>query len=119
MNKVYTAANPATAHIIRGILESHGIASEVRGEALFSVRGELPMVGDTFPTVWIVHDTDRLKAQEVVDDFDSRLSGQNEDNQEAWICRNCGEQLESQFTACWQCETPRPDELPDGADKAA
>jgi hypothetical protein len=116
MKIIYTAADPATAHIVRGILASYGIDSEVRGEALFSVRGELPMVGDTFPTVWIVKDVDHLKAQEIVEDFDSRLSGKD-NNGASWTCGNCGEQLESQFTACWQCETPRPDILPESSGK--
>ena len=102
MKKIYTAANPADAHIVRGILESYEIDCEVRGESLFSVRGELPMVGDTFPTVWILHDEDGKEAQKIVDEIDRKRNGPSTENTH-WICDGCGETLESQFTACWQC----------------
>ncbi|WP_136796714.1 MULTISPECIES: putative signal transducing protein [Desulfosediminicola] len=108
MKKVYTAANPAEAHIVRGILESHNIIAEVRGEALFSVRGELPMVGDTFPTVWILQDSDHQQAINVVTEYDSKMKEEGTIG-EYWVCSSCGEQLEQQFTACWQCGTPRED----------
>lgn len=108
MKKVYTAANPAEAHIVRGILESYNIVSEVRGEALFSVRGELPMVGDTFPTVWIVDDHDHQQALEVVTEYDRKMKEGGAVG-ECWVCSNCGEQLEQQFTACWQCGAARED----------
>lgn len=105
---MYTAATPAEAHIVRGILETYNIIAEVRGEALFSVRGELPMVGDTFPTVWIVNDNDLQQAIEVVTEFDRKMKEEGT-VEEYWICSSCGEQLEQQFTACWQCGTSRPD----------
>lgn len=108
MKKVYTAANPAEAHIVRGILESHDIVAEVRGEALFSVRGELPMVGETFPTVWIVDEHDHQQAIQVVTEYDRKMKEEGATG-DHWVCSSCGEQLEQQFTACWQCGTPRPD----------
>lgn len=109
MKKIYTAANPADAHIVRGILEAHGIDCEVRGEALFSVRGELPMVGATFPTVWIFNDQDFAAAQGVVDAFDRKMQ-EHADASEHWTCTGCGEQLESQFTSCWQCGAVRDED---------
>jgi hypothetical protein len=34
MKKVFVARNPAEAHLVKGMLESHGIRAEVQGEAL-------------------------------------------------------------------------------------
>ncbi|WP_136808297.1 DUF2007 domain-containing protein [Desulfosediminicola flagellatus] len=109
MKKIYTAANPADAHIVRGILESYEIGCEVRGESLFSVRGELPMVGDTFPTVWIFNDEDFEEARKVVDEID-RKREEAPVVSESWNCSRCGETLESQFTACWKCGKSRKTE---------
>ena len=49
MRKVFIAAHPAEAHMVRGLLECEGIAAVVRGEALFSVRGLTPVTSDTLP----------------------------------------------------------------------
>lgn len=29
-----------------------------------------------------------------------------------WDCSRCGEAIEAQFGACWNCQTPRPEESP-------
>ena len=29
-----------------------------------------------------------------------------------WNCSGCGEAIESQFGACWNCQTPRPEKNP-------
>lgn len=26
---------------------------------------------------------------------------------DTWICRQCGEEIDPQFEACWNCQTPR------------
>jgi hypothetical protein len=30
---------------------------------------------------------------------------QSDARQTPWICTGCGEEIEPQFTQCWQCET--------------
>jgi len=42
MLKVYSAQHPTEAHLLKGILESYGITSEVRGEFLESVYVKKP-----------------------------------------------------------------------------
>ena len=51
MRRVFVAQHPAEAHLLKGLLESNGIPSEVRGEALFGVRGEIPFT-EAFPEIW-------------------------------------------------------------------
>jgi len=40
-----------------------------------------------------------------------------------WICKKCGERMESQFDSCWRCSMPRdpnqPDSPPDKTEAAA
>jgi hypothetical protein len=101
MKKVYTARNPADAHLLKGLLEGENIEVEVRGEFLYGVRGEVPITPDTCPSVWVMDDADYDRAMELVSSFrqeepPSPIKG------DAWRC-SCGEENESQFTECWSC----------------
>ena len=106
MKKVYTAKNPADAHLLKGLLEGENIETEVRGEFLFGVRGEVPITPDTCPSVWVMDDADYARAVELVSTFcEEELS--NPMKGEAWRC-SCGEENEGQFTECWSCGKARP-----------
>ena len=110
MKKVYTTGNIAEAHMLRGILASHGIASEVQGEALSSLWGALP-VEEMLPTVWIEDEGQLEIARQVIDDFERRCRlGEGETSADTWVCSNCGERLEGQFSACWRCGADRIDD---------
>ena len=102
--RAYVARNLAEAHLIAGFLQAEGITCEVRGEHLMGAYGELPITFDTLPSIWVAPD-DRLKARQRIDQaLHGRTAGAI-----GWVCPNCLERLEPQFTACWSCGTPRPD----------
>jgi Putative prokaryotic signal transducing protein len=103
VRRVHSARTVAAAHIVKAILDSEGISSEVRGEHLAGALGEAPLDVDTLPSVW-VSDSDAVRADELVREA---LSGQGPVS-EGWTCPNCGEELEGQFTECWQCGASRP-----------
>ena len=105
VRKVFVAQHPTEAHLLKGLLESQGIAAEVRGEALFSVRGEVPATPDTLPSVWVMDETQVARALEFVAEYERGTASTSE---HPWRCPNCGETLDPQFTACWQCGTARP-----------
>ena len=69
MKKVYVAKNPADAHLLKGLLEGENIETEVRGEFLNGVRGEVPITPDTCPSVWVMDDADYDRAMELVSTF--------------------------------------------------
>lgn len=99
MKQLHAARDALEAHLIRGVLTSHGIAAEVRGEYLTSGMGELPL---DVCSVWIHDDAQLTRARELLDNV---LSGNlaRELSGEGWTCGDCGESLEGQFTACWRC----------------
>lgn len=103
MHKLYTADNPFEAHLLRGFLEAHGVTAHVQGDILFSMRGELPMAMDTLPTVWVIHAGELARAELLLDEW--RCS--NKDGEPPWRCRQCGEECDGSFDACWQCGTVR------------
>jgi len=57
LRRVYVARHPTEAHFLKGLLASQGIEAEIRAEALFSARGELPVTSDTCPSVWVLDDS--------------------------------------------------------------
>lgn len=102
MRQVHIAQTLAEAHIIKGVLDAEGIASVVRGEHLVGIQGEIPVTADTLPSVW-VPDSDAERASQLVEEI---LQGSIQGD--AWTCPGCGEEIEGQFTECWQCGTSHP-----------
>lgn len=101
MKQVYTAANPLEAELVRGLLEARGIRATVRGEALFSLRGQVPMTADTLPTVWVDED-EFARGREIIADYLSDGTASRA-GARSWVCPRCREWLEPQFTSCWRC----------------
>lgn len=104
MKRVHVARHAPEAHLVRGFLEANGIEAQVRGEHLQSGWGELPV---DVCAVWIADDSLYERACRLVLAF-LRGDPAREFGGEAWRCPKCGERLEGQFTACWNCGTLRP-----------
>lgn len=113
--KVYTARDAMEAHFLKGLLEQDGIDATVMGESLAIARGDLPVTPETLPSVW-VRQEDAARAAPIVDVFiDSKAEDEDSDEDsvddlDSWTCSRCGESVEGQFTDCWNCEAPRPEE---------
>ena len=106
MRRVYLARHPTEAHFLKGLLAAQGIEAEIRGEALFSARGELPVTPETCPSVWVLDDSQLDRALLLIAEYDHR--GRSPDTLGVpWRCSSCGEELEPQFTECWRCGTAR------------
>ena len=108
MKKVYIAQDPSDAHFVAGILQEYGISCEVLGEDLWGARGALPLSPDTLPTVWIQDDNKIEQAEKLVRQYENKTLPVNTGG--PWQCPNCGEEIEAQYTDCWQCGTSRPEE---------
>jgi hypothetical protein len=100
MKKLTSSESLVMINHWKNILESEGIACELRNEHLGSVLGEVPFF-EVWPQLWIVNDLDFDRAQQLISD-DVLV----ESPMEQWQCRYCGETNEGQFGACWSCAKP-------------
>ena len=71
MTKIYSAQNAIDAHIVKGMLEQHGIQARVNGEYLQGGIGELPLID--LVTVSVAEE-DYEKALEVVREYENEES---------------------------------------------
>jgi hypothetical protein len=98
MKQVHAASDPMEANLIRGLLEARGIAAVVLEEG---------MIGD-FPAVWVVDDTDFLRARTLVAELSDRPNGAGTPVDD-WHCLRCGERIEASFAVCWRCGASHPE----------
>lgn len=105
MKRMFSAHSPAeegTAQLLKAELESAMIPCMVRNEQLSVGKGDIPFF-ECVPELWILKDEDYSKAKSIVDSV-LKTAAQP---QAAWVCPNCKESSEGQFTSCWKCGTER------------
>ncbi len=88
MKQVYSAQHPTEAHYIKGLLESQGIPCLVKGEALFGVRGELPLTVETAPSVWVTDISTFTQARELIEEYEKQHN-QPSSSKNNWVCTSC------------------------------
>lgn len=88
---------------MKSVLETRGIDSLVKNEFLAGGVGELPPT-ECWPEVWVLDDEFYDKAKAIVDALLVSREAEND-----WCCGQCGEQLEAQFSECWNCGQTRAD----------
>lgn len=101
-HQIYTASDPANAHIVRDYLAGHGIEAHIRGQFLWGGMGELP--ANAYPTLWVTDPDQVDPARALI----RRFEADDTATRQAWRCGGCGEQLAGQFDACWRCGRNRP-----------
>jgi hypothetical protein len=102
MKHVFTATSmSADQEIVKDLLEKAKIPCLIRNEYLSMALGELAPA-DCCPELWILNDTDYLRAKEIVDAWRNATI----EDHGPWFCR-CGETIEGQFTSCWKCGRER------------
>ena len=92
----------ADQEIVKGLLDEAKIPCMIRNEHLSMALGELAPANCS-PEIWILNDEDYARAKEIVD----ALRNIKVEIQDAWICPDCGEAIEGQFTSCWNCGRER------------
>jgi len=106
MMPVFSADHLTDAHLIQGYLQANGIASEVRGGALNSARGEVSPLPGTLPEIWIMDDSQAGPAIEAIAAYQNRRVAPTVGA--PWQCGKCGEHLQPQFNTCWKCGSIHP-----------
>ena len=103
MRKVHTAESIIEIAHLRNVLESSGIACEVRNDRLGSVLGEIPFL-ECWPQLWVRRPGDVLRARGLIEEALRPV-----DDSMEWQCPGCGERIEAQFAQCWRCAAePEP-----------
>ena len=95
MKRVYRAGSLLQVAHARNVLITAGIHCELRNQYLAGAMGDLPMI-ETWPELH-VEDADERYALSVLACAAAASAGS------PWICPECQEQLEAQFTCCWRC----------------
>ncbi len=103
MKRVFASKDQAAIEIVRGLLAEAGIEAQVFNERTASVLGDVPFFS-AMPELWVTREEDRPRALEIVERFESG-EARDELPSEPWTCPACGENIEGQFTSCWQCES--------------
>ena len=100
MKRVFRAASLLQVAHARNVLIMAGIESEMRNQYLAGALGDLPML-ETWPQLWVEDAMEKaaLRALAVAATAPGGAP---------WICAQCGEQLEPQFTSCWRCGAGPP-----------
>lgn len=97
MNKLYSSANYIEANTIRAMLDGAGIEVFLKGEALAGAVGELP--ANVAEIEVYVKPEQFEKADQLLQAF------KQQQNNESWYCRECGEENAPAFEICWSCQT--------------
>ena len=98
MKKVYTAKDPLMVAHLKNVLATFGIQCVTRKLDLSSAAGELPPI-ECWPELWITHDEKFTRAKAIIRKTLAPLNSVKR----PWRCAGCGEELEGQFTECWNC----------------
>jgi hypothetical protein len=104
MKKIYSSPHLVDIHRLKHVLESNGIESIIQNENLAAAAGELPP-SECWVELWVLDDGKYQIARETLT---RTLSEEKESvGKGPWRCPRCGEEMEGQFTECWQCGTSR------------
>lgn len=106
MLKVFDAQHHAEAHYVQGLLQSEGLAAEVRGESLFTTVEGASVIPGMRPEVWLLDESQRLAALALLERYRSGAAFPG-GRDGPWTCA-CGEVHEPQFTSCWRCQSLAP-----------
>jgi len=106
MKCVHQTSDRTRAQLLRGALESEGIAAIVQGEHLTALHGEIPTGASAEYRVCIVDDEQLPRAGHLAKQW---LAENIPGSSAPWVCAGCGERHEAHFESCWKC----------GADAAA
>jgi hypothetical protein len=106
MNKIFSSPQSAEVELVKNMLADAGILCEVRNGDFSQIVPAPPF----YEELWI-QDDDLPRASELLSAWQGP---QTMPPPGTWICPECGEVVEGQFTTCWKCGAPRPLKTEDG-----
>jgi hypothetical protein len=101
MKRIYSAPILAEVENMKNVLQLNGIESNITNQYLSVGIGGI----DCCPELWVA-ERDVERALEIIKNTDKDLS----ESQGTWVCSECNEEVEGQFTECWNCGKARSKE---------
>ena len=101
MKVFYASLKAHEIHHLKNLLQSAGIRCQIRNEVLSTLAGEVPFT-ECGMQIWLENESDRGHANSILREMTERNASAAATGK-AWICAGCGEHIEAQFTACWNC----------------
>ena len=98
MKRVYTAKDPLMIGHLKNVLATFGIRCVTKNSDLSSAAGELPPI-ECWPELWVLEDEKFLKAKTIL----KKTLAPLESVKKSWRCHRCHEEIEGQFSECWNC----------------
>ncbi len=106
MKKIYVSMSLPEVESLKSVMEQSGIPCTIKNQQTAGLAGEVPFV-EVFPELWVLKDEDSPKAIDILENWSKAKPHQEKE----WICQKCGETIEKEFTACWNCGADQtPDE---------
>jgi hypothetical protein len=99
---VYSSLNLVEAHHLKNLLQAAGIRCRIENEDLVFLFGEMP-----FPECGVRLLVERKEDYPAAEALVSDFMRPRPQTHRPWRCRGCGETVEEQFTACWNCGADR------------
>ena len=102
LKSVYSTQDPLLIGHLRNLLVSEGIECDIKTPFLGAAKGDIPFT-ECWSQLVITNDDDFDAASRVI----KAAFGQGTEPGASWRCPRCGEEVEEQFGACWQCGSAR------------
>jgi hypothetical protein len=98
MKRIHSAKDPLMIGHLKNVMATFGIKCVARKLDLISAAGELPPI-ECWPELWVVDDEKVTRAKRILKKTLAPLASVKK----SWVCSGCGENIEGQFSECWNC----------------
>lgn len=102
MVRVYSSPNAEMVHLVKTALKNEDIDCVVRGEHAAAVVGGGSGI-DAWVELWVLSEYQAEEARTLVE----QMLQEADDVDDPWICPDCIEWREGQFSHCWKCGAER------------
>lgn len=98
MKRIHCSMDPLMIGHLKNVLATFEIKCVTRKMDLIGAAGQLPPT-ECWPELWVVEDDKAAKAKAILKKTLAPLASVKK----VWVCKNCDEKIEGQFSECWNC----------------
>lgn len=97
MMKIYWHNDRFRIYQIKQLLDDNQVPNFIKNEFAIGAIGELSPL-EVMPEVWLTDESWQGKATQLIEQFNQQPS-----NMSNWVCDQCHEENEGNFSLCWNC----------------